>query len=102
MWISIIVSLVATGLGLFVQANKNQATAAAGEKLAEATAAQNALNAAIQDAEYFAKLEATQKEIEAAQAERIANERRTNQIITAALLTVFIGLIGVAIFKLKR
>lgn len=102
MWLTILVSLVATGVGLFVQNGQNQTTKAEGEKLVAQTAAQNALSAAMQDADYYASLAAQQKENEAAKAEKIANERRTNQIITATLICVFIGLIVIVIFKLKR
>ncbi len=102
MWLTLIVSLLSTGAGLFVQSRTNQATKAAGEKLTADAQAQNRLNAAIQDANYFAALSAQQKENEAAQAEELANQRRTNQIITVTLITVFAGLILVALFKLKR
>ena len=102
MWISLIVSLIATGAGLFLQNQANQATKAEGEKLSAETEAQNALMKAVQDAEYFAALSAQQKESQTAKAEEIANQRRTNQLITATLITVFLGLIGIALFKLKR
>ena len=100
--LGLILSIVATGVGLFLQNKANRATIDEGEKLTAETEAQNALMKAVQDAEYFAALSAQQKESQAAKAEEIANQRRTNQLITATLITVFLGLIGIALFKLKR
>ncbi|AEI47667.1 hypothetical protein [Runella slithyformis] len=102
MWLTLIVSLLTTGAGLLIQNQTNQATKAAGENLTAEAEAQNKLNAAIQDANYFAALGAQQKEKEAAKTAELANQKRTNQIITGTLITVFTGLILVAIFKLKR
>lgn len=101
MW-PLILSIAATGFGLFMQSKTNQATKAEGEALTKQTSAQNALSAAKQDADYYAALLAQQQQNEAAKAEEIANEKRTNQLITAVLITVFLGLVGIALFKLKR
>lgn len=101
-WVTLAVSLLTTGLGLFSQYNRNQQLTKEGDELKAQAIADNALLAAKNDAAYMAAMLAQQQEKQAAALAKIETERKSNQIITAALLIVFLGLIGVAIFRIQK